>query len=254
MRTVTACGVLALLVGACWFLVDADPAQPHVRLHADAVESADESPFDIGAHRRPPRPIDESAATAPNVSPSLATTIEQLEATGDARDAYQAFRLIAKCVRARELDDEMKSLPMGMDFSALRHAYRDGPQRVREACRDITPVQIANRLPLVEQAARAGVHGAVTARIGEGPFGDRTALEQRPDDPLVIEWVERAIASVKAAARSDDVEAIGQLALLSLHWELDEIDRMKTLVQEARAPGAGDPEGPWRAMRGTPMR
>jgi hypothetical protein len=239
MRTVMAGGVLsALLVGAYWFVPGSDPVRPPVRLHAEAAESVDESPFDIAQHRRPPLPMDKPAAAAASVPASLAATIEQLKATGDARDAYQAFQLIAKCVRARERDDEMKSLPMGPDFAAERSVYGDGRQRLRDACQDITTAQITTRLPLVEKAARAGVPGAVTARIGEGPFGDRTALDQRPDDPLVTEWVEQAIASVKDAARRDDVEAILQLGLLSLYWELDEVDRLKALVHYARVPGA----------------
>jgi hypothetical protein len=240
MRKTTAGGVFALLLGACWFVPDSDPPRPPVRLHADAAESADESPFDIAAHRRPPRPIDAPLATVAAVPASAAATIERLTGTGDPRDAYQAFRLIAKCVRARELDDEMKSLPMGPDFAAERAAYGDGRQRVRDACQDITPAQIAARLALVEKAARAGVPGAVSACIGEGPFGDKTALEQRPDDPLVTEWVEQAIASVKAAARRDDVEAILQLGLLSLYWELDDVGRLKTLVQHAAGPDFRD--------------
>jgi len=240
MGTVTAGRVLALLVGACWFVPDSDPVRSSVRLRADAGESVNASPFGIAEHRRPPRPLEQTAAVAPAAA-SHAATIEQLEATGDPRDAYLAFRLIAKCVRARELDDEMKSLPMGPDFAAERHAYGDGRQRLLEACQDITAAQIAARLPLVEKAASAGVPGAVTARIGEGPFGDRTALEQRPDDPLVIEWVEQAIASVKAAARRDDVEAILQLGLLSLYWELDEIDRLRTLMQYAAGRDPGRP-------------
>jgi hypothetical protein len=213
MRAVTAARALTLLLGVCWVAPAPDALRGSDQWRT-AVVSADESPFDIAEHRLPPRPPEVPAAPAPPAS--LAATIEQLKATGDPRDAYQAFRLIAKCVRAR-------ALARGDDHRL----------RLRESCQDITAVQIAARLPLVEKAARAGVHGAVTARIGEGPFGDPTALEQRPDDPLVTEWVEYSIASVKSAATRDDVEAILQLALLSLNWELDEIARLKLLVQEA---------------------
>jgi len=255
VRNVTTGRVLALLVGVCWFVPDSDRVRLPVRLHAGPVESVDASPFGITEHRRPPRPTEKLAAGFSMVPASLAATIEQLKATGDPRDAYKAFRLIANCVRARELDDEMNALPLGPEFAAERRAYGDGRQRLRDACQDITTAQIAGRLPLVEKAARAGVPGAVTARIGEGPFGDRTALEQRPDDPLVTEWVEQSIASVKAAARRDDIEAILQLALLALYWELDEIDKLKTLVQHASGPTLRDPEGRLFAMsRRTPMR
>ncbi len=234
IKALIAAVALALLAAACWLAAGRDVPPPAPRLHVDVAQSSDESPFDIGAHRRPPRTIEPAATPAPQ---SLAAKIEQLKASGDPRDAFQAFQLITKCVRARERDDEMRSLPLGPEFAAERAAYGDGRQRVREACHDITPAQIATRLPLVDKAARAGVHGAVTARIGEGPFGDRSALDQRPDDPLVTEWVEQAIAHVKDAARRDDVEAIAQLGLLSLYWELDEVERLKTLMEHVRVPG-----------------
>ena len=184
---------------------------------------------------------------APLPQASLASTIEQLKATGDPRDAYQAFRLMSGCVRARELDEQTKSLPPAQ-FAAERRAYGDGQQRIRNACQDITSAQVASRLTLIEKAAEAGVPGAVTARIGEGPFGDRTALDQRPDDPLVTQWVEEAIASVKAAARRDDVEAIVQLGLLSLNWELDETERLQALMDYAAGRDLRDSNGGLIAM------
>jgi hypothetical protein len=234
LKAVTAGGALALLVGAGW-LVTAGHHRPllqPVTLHAPVAASNDESPFGIAAHRRPPRAAQQPrVASAARAAPiGAAATIERLTATRDPRDAYRAFRLIARCVQARRLDDEMKALPMGPEHAAERLAYGDGRRRVQAACLDITAAQIAMRLSLVEQAARAGVPGAVTAWVEEGPFGDPSALDQRPDDPLVAAWVEQAIEAVKDAARRDDVEAIIQLGLLSLNWERDEAARVKLLL------------------------
>lgn len=235
MKAVTAGVVSALLVGVSCLVPGTGrlPAPPRLPAAA-AFESVDESPFGIAEHRRPRRAVEPvlAPAAAP-ASPSLEATIERLEASGDVRDGYRAFRLIAKCVHARRRDDAMRSLPMGPAHAAERRAYGDGRRRVGAACRDIAPAQIAARLPLVENAARAGVPGAVTAWIEEGPFGDPSALEQRPDDPLVAAWVGQAIERVKAAAARGDVEAIIQLGLLSLNWELDPIDRLRLLVQQA---------------------
>jgi len=62
------------------------------------------------------------------------------------------------------------------------------------------------------------------------------------------------MASVKDAARRDDVEAILQLGLLSLYWELDDIDRLRTLVQYASGPNLMDSAGRLVALsRRAPM-
>ena len=82
-------------------------------------------------------------------------------------------------------------------------------------------------------AADDGVPGAASAWIEEGPYGDRTALTQRPDDPLVVEWVEQAIARVLAATRHSDTEAISQFGLLCLNWEMDDVARVRLLVDAA---------------------
>ncbi|HEY2977848.1 MAG TPA: hypothetical protein VGJ35_07750, partial [Burkholderiaceae bacterium] len=69
--------------------------------------------------------------------------------------------------------------------------------------------------------------------IEQGPFGDKSALDQRPDDPLVAEWVQQAIAWVKSGATHDDIESIVQLGMISLNWELSDIERVKLLVTSA---------------------
>lgn len=58
-------------------------------------------------------------------------------------------------------------------------------------------------------------------------------MEQRPDDPLVVEWVQQAIAWVKSAAKRDDIEVIVQFGMLSLNWELSDTERVKVLVRTA---------------------
>lgn len=161
------------------------------------------SPF--GAAGALPLPARIAAAPPSAIDPP---PLDRLAASADPADAWRAFRLIERC--------------------------RSAPAAA--ACRGVTPLHQLARLQLLDRAARAGVPGATTAWVEQGPFGDRSALDQRPDDPLVLDWVEQAIARVKAAARRDDIGAIAQLGLLSLYWELDEVGRAKVLLQHAAAP------------------
>lgn len=164
---------------------------------------------------------------------SLAARVERLARTGSPRDAFAAFGLLARCVRAHEFDTQLKSLPMARGLDTVRASYGDGRRWLREACSDLSASQLDARIGLVEKAAQAGVPGAASAWIEQGPFGDKSALDQRPDDPLVVAWVEQAFAWVKSGATRDDIESIVQLGMISLNWELSDLERVKLLVDDA---------------------
>jgi hypothetical protein len=164
---------------------------------------------------------------------SLAARVERLSRSGSPRDAFVAFGLLERCVRTQEFDRHLKSLPMAQGLVALRAAYGDGRRWLRDACGDLAASQLDARVALVEKAALAGVPGAASAWIEQGPFGDKTALAQRPGDPLVVAWVDQALAWVKSGATHDDVESILQLGMISLNWELSDLERVKLLVDDA---------------------
>ncbi len=138
--------------------------------------------------------------------PSPGTRARRLAASGDPHDAYRAYRLIDRCLRARESE---------------------------AACRGMGAAQLRSRLALLGQAARAGVPGAAAAWAGEGPFGDKSALTQRPDDPLVVEWVREAVEMIREAATRNDVAAITQLGWLTVHWDMGDAERLSALVSHA---------------------
>lgn len=161
---------------------------------------------------------------------SLRQRVEQLLKRGTARDRYQAFNLLARCAHAADFDRYLTSLPPGAETARLRERYGDGSVRIAAACGDLSPRQVEQRIDLVAAAADQGVAGAASAWIEEGPYGDRTALTQRPDDPLVVAWVEQAIERVLAATRHSDTEAISQFGSLCLNWELDDVARVRLLV------------------------
>jgi hypothetical protein len=174
------------------------------------------------------------ASRASSESLSLQQRVERLQARGTARDRYQAFALLARCADAIDFDRYLKSLPAGPATARLRERYGDGSARIATACGDLSARQVERRIELVAAAADDGVPGAASAWVEEGPFGDSSALTQRPDDPLVVQWAEQAIERVLAATRHSDTEAIGQFGMLCLNWEMDDVARVRLLVDAAR--------------------
>jgi len=158
--------------------------------------------------------------------------VEQL-LPGASRDRYQAFAMLARCSHAIDFDRYLKSLPADPESMRLRERYGDGSARIAAACGDLSARQLGLRVDLAASAADEGVPGAASAWVEEGPYGDKTALTQRPDDPLIVEWAHQAIARVNAATKRSDTEAIGQFGMLCLNWELDDVSRVQLLVNAA---------------------
>lgn len=183
--------------------------------------------------------IDASTAAAAPLTPasdrpSLHQRVERLLAPGSPRDRYQAFAVLAHCAHAIDFDRYLKSLPASAETMRLRERYGDGSARIATACGDLSARELELRVELAASAADDGIPGAASAWVEEGPYGDKTALTQRPDDPLVVQWVQQAIARVNAATKRSDTEAIGQFGLLCLNWEMDDIARVRLLIDAAQ--------------------
>ena len=210
------------------------PPRDRARAPAPALAFGDGSQTFLAPQTAsPPQLLLASPGDAALTVAGLAERVERLAHSESPTDAFAAFGLLARCVRAHEFDSHLKSLPMAPGLDALRSAYGDGGRWLRESCSDLSTAQLDARTGLAERAARAGVPGAASAWIEQGPFGDKSALDQRPDDPLVAEWVQQAIAWVKSGATHDDIDSIVQLGMISLNWELSDIDRVKLLVSAA---------------------
>jgi hypothetical protein len=114
----------------------------------------------------------------------LAQQLQRLGASREPRDAYQAYRLVRAC-----MDVQRPPAQAGMAIDA-ESALARVPDPAA-FCAGMTERMRMDRIVLLEQAARAGVDGAMEALVEEGPFGDASALATRPDDPLVTEWKAR---------------------------------------------------------------
>jgi hypothetical protein len=111
-----------------------------------------------------------------------AEMITALAATRNPADALHAYQIIDVCDSLRDML-ELDPLPPGLL-----------PQK--KQCASITEVTRRSKYDYLNTAAYAGIPGAGSEWLRNGPSGDREALRSRPNDPLVIEWKKQASALV----------------------------------------------------------
>jgi len=212
LRYATVASGLALMFALVWTAgPSASDEPPEIDLsHGLQFSGAPAaSPFGIGGRDdAAPPPVEVPAP----MQRSLAAEVDRLMRSADARDAFAAYTLIDGCLRARDAESVVRALPVGAENQAIRQAQAASPERSELLCGDLTSAQIAGRLSLLERAAAAAVPGAAVALADEGPFGDRSALEQRPDDPLVIDWKRHVVELMQAAAQQGDRAAMVALS------------------------------------------
>ncbi|MGK5054518.1 hypothetical protein [Janthinobacterium sp. RB2P8] len=156
--------------------------------------------------------VDASVPAAqPPVVVSLAQRLERLGASGRAEDAYAAFNLIDDCI----VFQRESRLP-GLEFELGREMTAEEKVAQQQLCAGLTQRQRDDRLGYLATAAKAGVPGAATLFLSEGPFGDRSALRNRPDDPLVQAWKRQAIAQLTAQADEAELTSVATLMMAYL--------------------------------------
>ncbi|WP_035821395.1 hypothetical protein [Janthinobacterium sp. RA13] len=151
------------------------------------------------------------AADAAPVAVTLARRLERLGASGKPEDAYAAFNLIDDCI----VFQRESRLP-GLEFELGREMTVEEKAAQQQLCGGLTQRQREDRLAYLASAAQAGVPGAATLFLSEGPFGDRSALRNRPDDPLVLAWKRQAIAQLTAQADEAELSSVSTLMMAYL--------------------------------------
>lgn len=138
-----------------------------------------------------------TAAPAASTAPPAATLAERLDglaASADPKDAYRAWWLLNACI-AWQRDGRLPQPATGLD-AAVAEPIAD-PARW---CGALTERMKMARIDYLERAARGGIDEALGLLVEQGPFGDPSALQTRPDDPLVREWKERVSALAQGRA------------------------------------------------------
>lgn len=149
---------------------------------------------------------------------SLSRQVQELVATRDPEKLYLAYGLLAGCVEFnrdhdRMIYDEGLRGKSAEDNFGYRHMTEQEKAREIKSCGAMTERERQSRLEYLAAAARAGVPGSAISFLREGPFGDPSALQTRPNDPLVQEWKTLAKAQLTAEADAGkDLAAVNYIA------------------------------------------
>nr|WP_315398531.1 hypothetical protein [uncultured Duganella sp.] len=161
----------------------------------------------------------------------LANQVDLLIASGAPEDALRAYWLVQACV---DIAESGVMLTRDSNSPTFLRAPTDDERAAQTAlCAGMTERIKTSRLDHLAIAARAGVSGADDAFLRVGPFGDRSALKTRPDDPLVKAWRNEAEQ------------------LLTTHAEAGDVSSMLTLMQEYGGEGHTLDADPALALRYT---
>jgi hypothetical protein len=135
-----------------------------------------------------------SSVSAPAASKSR--YVDRFSKTGSPTDAFVAYQVLRHCVNVR--NDQANI--------ATRVAAGKKPptETVDSACGDLDSGRIGTRLQLLRQATRAGVHGAASSLLDEGPGGFGNAIPRAPDDPDLVALVKESQDAIAVGAAHGD--------------------------------------------------
>lgn len=133
--------------------------------------------------------------------------------SGDARAAYDVYQAESVCAAN---DDPVADYADPAELAAFQAERK----ALATLCAGISPAQVQERLGFLNLAARAGNKAAQIDIYMEGPYGRSVDLDQNPDDPIVRQWKEDALAYLKQAGKQCDHFA---LALLSTVYDAGQL-------------------------------
>jgi TPR repeat protein len=216
-----AAAAVAVIVGALVYNGSAEaptaPARPST--NPPAVVGQQQAPAKIPAT---PMPI---VAASPPAVERPGDLFARFAAQKTPAGAMEAYRVAQQCEQARFLAGASRATADRAQQNTLRSSTDVA------ACYGMEAVTERQRLELLDQAVAAGVRGASALYLAEGPFGDPSALETRPDDPAVAEWKQRVLRYLQRDANRGDESAI--LALAGVYEDgtlVGGVDRGKALV------------------------
>jgi hypothetical protein len=154
--------------------------------------------------------------TPPAEPGSKSGEVKSLISDGRPDALFKAWSILAICNDRKKDEYDARSNavngpPEWMRERAILLASGKISSTTQEACGNLTSFQVAGRLEYLEKAAAAGVPYSVLGLIREGPWGDKTALYTRWQDPAVQEWLGRMLTLLKTTASKGDIDALDVL-------------------------------------------
>jgi hypothetical protein len=163
----------------------------------------------------PPNAVPHPPTLPAKEDETLAVQIDRLIATHDPENAYAAYWLIADCEAFNREHDrlifDMEEVKQNRNMIPYRVMNDSEKQHDKKLCTGMTERMRVSRFDYLATAAQAGISGAVVQLAEEGPFGDRTALTTRPDDPLVQEWKAKVLDQLAKEAERGDLLTLNYL-------------------------------------------
>jgi hypothetical protein len=167
-----------------------------------------------------PKPVPRAPTTPAKEDVALGVQVDRLIATGGPENAYAAYWLIADCEAFNREHDrmifDMEEVKQKRNMIPYRAMNASEKQHDAKLCTGMTERMRVSRFDYLASAAKAGISGAVVQIAEEGPFGDRTALTTRPDDPLVQEWKAKVLDQLTKEAESGDLLTLNYLWVRTL--------------------------------------
>lgn len=152
--------------------------------------------------------------------PRLAEQLDALAASHKPANDLAAYFLITHCMEF-ERDGEV----ITFDLEEVRQKRNLVPLRGMNAaetaktvyeCAGMTERVRLSRHEFLKRAYDGGERLAILSIAREGPFGDPSALQTRPDDPLVVQWKAWVRSEIVAQAEDGSFPAIGWLGMVTM--------------------------------------
>ncbi len=213
--------ILAALCGIYAAVIDQDAESPPTFDFSDKQVSYGPAEPETKQGRHFFDPL-ESNALEPTflidvpLNSSLRSELEKVSRGSAPSEKYRAYGLIKRCMQLKDIGDfyvEDRTNVVEGDIyrPVLRTASEQERLKFVKFCGDLPEIIRRSRLDYLSDAASAGVAESDVAFMSEGPFGDPSALNSRPNDPLVVAWKQKALSLVQENADRGVISSIKML-------------------------------------------
>lgn len=210
MRTVKQVAAVTLAT-VCIFLVWKGMGAGRSDQEPTPAAPKQERPIPAISRQAPPKPtqIQQSPDTIEDM-------VRSLSPSGTPDQYLEAFQKIRACLEVERekallvgTKPAMVKTADGYEFDlGLKWASEQELEKMRNFCSTMTGRTRSDRHQLLQYALDRHAPGALAVYVIEGPNGDQKALQERPDDPAVVEWRAAALRRLESDLDAGYTDAI----------------------------------------------